>query len=227
MIVQDMGPITLLGGGAATQAQLQLAMRIAPVVVAADGGAQLALTHGVDLAAGLRAVIGDFDSIPDGVHAAVPAENLHHIPEQDSTDFEKCLALIKAPLILGVGFTGARMDHQMAACNALVRAAHQRCVLLGSDDVIFLAPPSLRLDLSEGARVSLFPMGAVEGISEGLRWPIQGLNFAPDRQIGTSNAALGPVFLNMTAPKMLVMVAPEHLEAVVAGLSAAPAWDQG
>ena len=223
MIVQDLGPITLVGGGAATLGELKAAMSIAPEVVAADGGAAFAMTHGADL----RAVIGDFDSISDVVRAAVPEASLHHVPEQDSTDFEKCLARIKAPLILGVGFTGARMDHQMAACNALVRAAHQRCVLLGSDDVIFLAPPSLRLDLPERARVSLFPMGAVEGVSEGLRWPIQGLNFAPDRQIGTSNAALGPVFLNMTAPKMLVMVALEHLEAVVAGLSAAPAWDQG
>ncbi|MBZ8119107.1 thiamine diphosphokinase [Roseovarius sp. LXJ103] len=220
MIVQDLGPITLLGGGAATQEQLHAAMGIAPVAVAADGGAQLALTHGVDV----RAVIGDFDSISEDVRAAVPAENLHHIPEQDSTDFEKCLARIKAPLILGVGFAGGRMDHQMAACNALVRAAHQRCVLLGSDDLIFLAPPSLRLDLPEGARVSLFPLGAVEGVSDGLEWPIQGLNFAPDRQISTSNRALGPVFLSMTAPKMLVMVAPEHLEMVVASLLAAPNW---
>jgi len=223
MIVQDLGPITLVGGGAATAAQLRAALVLAPEVVAADGGAGFALAHG----AMPRAVIGDFDSISDAVRGAVPKARMHHIPEQDSTDFEKCLARIAAPLILGVGFTGARMDHQMAVCNALVRAPHQICVLLGSDDVIFLCPPSIRLDLPEGARVSLFPMGAVEGTSAGLKWPISGLNFAPDRQIGTSNAALGEVCLSMTAPKMLVMVPPEHLGAVVAALHAAPKWDQG
>jgi len=66
-------------------------------------------------------------------------------------------------------------------------------------------------------------MGAVEGRSEGLRWPIGGLNFAPDGRIGTSNAALGPVSLTLTAPKMLVILPEATLETVARRLIATPA----
>jgi len=37
-----------------------------------------------------EAVIGDFDSIPQNVRAALPDSVLYHVTEQDSTDFEKC-----------------------------------------------------------------------------------------------------------------------------------------
>ena len=158
------------------------------------------------------------DSISTEAKARIPKENLHHITEQDSSDFDKSLCNINAPLIIGVGFCGARLDHQLAACNSLVRHPGARCVLLGSDDVVCLAPPSLRLDVPKHCPVSLFPMGAVEGVSDGLKWPIAGLNFAPDGQIGTSNRATGPVHLSLTAPKMLVMVPRDHLNVVVKSL---------
>jgi thiamine pyrophosphokinase len=91
--------------------------------------------------------------------------------------------------------------------------------------LVFLAPPSLRLDLEAGCAISLFPMGAVEGISDGLHWPIGGLNFAPDGQIGTSNRATGPVHLSLTAPKMLVILPANTLElASQALLSTVSSW---
>ncbi|MCZ4352455.1 thiamine diphosphokinase [Roseovarius aestuarii] len=218
-IVQISEPMTLVGGADVSAALFQMAFTRAPRLVAADGGADRALACG----AVPEAVIGDCDSISTAARAALPAERLYEVSEQDSTDFEKCLARIDAPLILGVGFSGARLDHQLAVCNALTRAPDQRCVLLGSDDLVFLAPASMLLDLPEGCRVSLFPMGAVEGHSEGLKWPIRGLNFAPDGQIGTSNMATGPVQLSVTAPKLLVIVPLAQLDAVIDGLRQAKA----
>jgi thiamine pyrophosphokinase len=220
MIVQTSGSITLIGGAEVTAKLFQMAKTRAPRVVAADGGADYALAQGVLP----EAVIGDCDSISASARAALPPERLYQISEQDSTDFEKCLARIDAGLILGVGFSGARLDHQLAVCNALVRAPAKRCVLLGPDDLVFLAPPAVALGLPDGCRVSLFPMGAVEGHSEGLKWPIRGLNFAPDGQIGTSNMALGDVHLSVTAPKLLVILPLAHLDAVIDGLSGAGAW---
>ena len=38
----------------------------------------------------------------DAARAAIPAERLHRIAEQDSTDFEKCLRNIRAPLVVGI-----------------------------------------------------------------------------------------------------------------------------
>lgn len=224
MIVNESEPVTLIGGAAVTRARLDRAMALAPRVVAADGGADAALGLGVEPCA----VIGDFDSISDAARRRLPAAILHRIPDQDSTDFDKCMGNIRSPLVLGIGFSGDRLDHQLAAYNTLVRNPARRCVLLGEEELVFLAPPSLSLDLAEGTPVSLFPMGAVEGVSDGLNWPVGGLNFAPDGRIGTSNLATGPVHLTITAPKMLVIL-PEHtLETVVRTLLATTAiWAEG
>lgn len=221
-IVAKSEPVTLVGGAEAAITLLHKALALGPTLIAADGGARLALAHGLLP----EAVIGDLDSISGTVRAALPASALHRVAEQDSTDFEKCLMRIDAPLILGVGFSGARVDHQLAVCNALARWPQKRCVLVGADDVMFLAPPSMALDLPEGCRVSLFPMGAVEGRSEGLNWPIDGLVLTPDGQIGVSNFVVGPLQLSVTGPKLLVILPLEHLGEVAEMLLRTPArWE--
>ncbi len=222
MIVHKFGPVALIGGADVSNDVLRRALTIGERLFAADGGAAAALAYG----AVPEAVIGDFDSISDDVRAALPEAALHLIAEQDSTDFEKCLSRIIAPLIVGAGFSGARVDHQLAVCNVLVRWSARRCVLISDNDAMFLAPPTMALDLPKGCRVSLFPMGAVEGRSEGLNWPIDGLCLTPDGQIGTSNFATGPVQLSVTAPKLLVIVPVDHLDSVVRMLLENPArWE--
>ncbi len=224
MIVDVNEPVTLIGGAAVTRARIARAMALAPHLVAADGGADVALAH--DLAP--RAVIGDFDSLSDDARRRLPPGCLHPFAEQDSTDFDKCLRNIAAPLVIGIGFSGDRLDHQLAAYNTLVRHPGRRCLLLGSEELVFLAPPSLALALAPGTAVSLFPLGAVEGVSDGLEWPIAGLNFAPDGRVGTSNIATGTVQLSLTAPKMLVILPQETLEIAVRALLSAPAaWPAG
>lgn len=223
MIVHDNEPITLIGGAEVTKHALDRSIALAPHIVAADGGADAALIHGVMP----KAVIGDFDSISPSALATIPKENLYKIAEQESTDFDKCLRNIAAPLIIGVGFSGARLDHQLAAYNTLVRNPHQRCILLGAEELVFLAPPSLHLDLAANCTVSLFPMGAVEGVSDGLRWPIGGLNFSPDGRVGTSNQATGPIHLSLTAPKMLVILPQDTLGLVTEALLGTPSsWPE-
>ena len=224
MIVEASGPVTLIGGADLDPGALDRVRELAPRVVAADGGAGAALDAGLVP----EAVIGDFDSLSDAARARLPASALHEIPEQDSTDFDKCLRNIAAPLVLGVGFSGAWLDHQLAACNTLVRRPDRRCILVGREELVFLAPPSLAITLAEGCPVSLFPMGAVEGVSDGLRWPIAGINFAPDGQVGTSNTATGPVQLSVTAPKMLVILPVAMLDAAARALMGASAhWPAG
>ena len=222
MIVDILGPITLIGGANISEDDLHQALTIAPEIVAADGGANYVVNKGLNP----LAVIGDFDSVSDHTKKQLSDSLLFHIEEQDSTDFEKCLRNITAELILAVGFSGERQDHQLAAYNALTRFPQCRCILVGLNELVFLCPPSLHLDLPVGCRVSLFPMGAVEGTSDGLEWPINGLNFAPDGRIGTSNHATGPVHLDMTAPKMLVILPQETLETVTNALQETTAsWD--
>lgn len=222
IIVHADTPVTLVGGGDTTAQTLTELLTMAPRLVAADGGA------GAALAAGLMpdAVIGDMDSLHPHDRAHLEASRIHAIAEQDSTDFDKCLLAIRAPLVLGTGFTGPRLDHQMAAFNSLVRHHRQRCILVGPQEVVMLAPPMLRLDLVAGDTVSLFPMAAVEASSEGLQWPVRGLHFAPDGRVGTSNRATGPIWLAVTAPKMLLILPRARLSLVVAALLERPyGWD--
>ncbi len=214
--------VTLLGGGTVCPSLLQETMKKAPCLVAADGAAAQALEMGIMP----ERVIGDFDSLTETHRARIPADRLCHVPEQDSTDFEKCLTRIDAPMIFGVGFTGARIDHELAVYATLTRFAHRRCVILGAEDVSFMAPPELTLPTTVGQRVSLFPMAAVQGRSEGLRWPIDGLPFAPDGRIGTSNEAVGPsVHLQFDQPGMMVILPRAACDAdLVSRLIAAPVW---
>ena len=213
-IVQFAGPVTLIGGGAVGSGDLEAALALAPDLIAADGGA------GAALAAGHmpQAVIGDFDSITPQVRARIPDDRLFPIPEQDSTDFDKALRSIAAPLVLAVGFLGDRVDHQLAAFNVLVRHAARPCVLLGASEVVFHAPPVFEVALAPGDVVSLFPMRAVTGRSTGLEWPIDGLHFAPDARIGTSNRALGPVRIETDGPGLLTILPRAALGAVIGAL---------
>jgi thiamine pyrophosphokinase len=173
-----------------------------------------------------EAVIGDMDSLSATARARL-ADRLFPIAEQDTTDFDKALRLIAAPFVLGLGFAGARADHGLAVLNTLARHPDRRCFIIGARDVIFLCPPEIRLDLPRGTRLSLFPMGPVQGDSEGLRWPLSGLDFAPDGMIGTSNEVSGPVRLRMHAPKMLVILPVRYLQAALHGCGLQPAAPGG
>jgi thiamine pyrophosphokinase len=214
-IVQSSEPVTLIGGGKASPQALHKALTLAPTCVAADGGAALAVAERVALAA----VIGDFDSIAPDVLAQIPKSRQHRVPDQSSTDFEKALQRIAAPLVLGIGFAGGRVDHQLAAFHALVAFAHQPCVLLAGRELVFVAPPDIALPCRAGDVVSLFPMGPVTGQSKGLQWPIDGLAFDPGQLIGTSNRALGPVAITMDAPGMLLIVPRRLIQPVVSQLT--------
>lgn len=206
--------VTLLGAGPVSAQIIEEILAYAPKLVAADGGAKAAL------AAGLApdAVIGDFDSLTDETRRALPHSRFVEVADQDTTDFEKCLMRISAPLILGIGFTGARIDHELAVYNALVRLRRSPCVILGSDDLVFAAPMTVRLDVAPGTRVSLFPLAPASGRSTGLRWPIDGLELSPDGRVGTSNEATGAVEMRFDSAGMLVIMPREALEAVIEAL---------
>lgn len=212
-------PITLLGGGEATRKTLDAALNHASTVAAADGGAKVAVLNGIRP----QAVIGDFDSLDDETRSQLEPDTLHQISEQDSTDFDKALRNIRAPLVVGVGFLGGRLDHQLAAFNTLTAHPDKPCILIDETDIVFLAPPELRLSLPSDCVFSLFPMGRVLGRSTGLCWPIDGIEFNPDGRVGTSNKVCGPVELEMSDPRMLVIVPVEALNEVVQELTTSDA----
>lgn len=214
-IVHSADPVTLIGAGEATPQDLQKSLTLAPLCVAADGGATLALAEGVDLAA----VIGDFDSVTSEILSQISTARQHRITEQTSTDFAKALMRIQAPLVLGVGFLGGRLDHQLAVLHSLVALPERPCLLIGRDEVICLAPPHIELPMQAGEVVSLFPMAPVAGQSTGLEWPIDELSFAPSDRIGTSNRATGLTTMSFDGPEMLLMLPRRLMQPLAERLS--------
>ena len=220
MIVEQKDPVTLIGGGAVAAGDLELALALAPFLVAADGGADRAVAEGHRP----QAVIGDLDSLSNVVRKQLEPNTLFEIAEQTSTDFHKALRQIAAPVVIAVGFLGARVDHQLAAFNTLVQVLGSPCILLGDHEIIFHVPSHIDLPTRAGDVVSLFPMDAVTGCSTGLKWPLEGLQLSPMGLIGTSNQALGPVSLTMDGPGLLGIIPRQYLSQLMLQISRAPAW---
>lgn len=206
--------VTLIGGGPVLRPVAGEALALAPRLVAADGGADRALKLGLMP----EAVIGDLDSLSRAARVKF-TDRLHRISEQETTDFDKALRHISAPFCLGIGFSGGRLDHELAVLNALVRNSERACLILSASDVIFAAPPGqwLTLTVPTRSRVSLFPLAPLRVESRGLRWPTDEVAFAPGGAIGTSNqAAGGAVTLRSDAAGLLVILPRAQLAAALA-----------
>ncbi len=169
------------------------------------------------------AVIGDMDLLRSADALRGRGVALHAIGEQDTTDLEKCLYSVEAPLFLGLGFLGGRIDHALAAVGVLARQPDKRLVLVGDEDLCLLCPPDFTFAAPAGTRVSLYAMRAVTGrVSDGLRWPIAGLDFAPDGRNGISNEATGGlVRIGFDAPGAILILPVALLGQVVDRIAAA------
>jgi len=188
----------------------------APNLVVCDGAAATALAMGLLPAR----VVGDLDSLDAATRARLDPATILEISEQDSTDFAKALRTTEAPLILGVGFMGRRIDHELACYNAMVRHAERACILVGEHDICFHAPARLRLGVRPGTRVSLFPLAEVTVTATGLEWPLDALTLAPWARVGTSNRAVAEmVEISPDGPGLLVIVPRAGLDAAIAALA--------
>ncbi len=214
-IVQSDGGITIIGAGPVDPDQFEAARRIAPILVAADGGANTAQKLGVRA----DAVIGDLDSLRADTRAVLDAKTIHHVADQSDTDFEKCLARIDAAFVIALGVSFGRLDHGLATVNALYKFRKTPIFVLDKNDVCFLAPQRLDLRLPVGARLSLVPLAPVRGHSHGLKWPIDDVMFSPLGRIGTSNEVDQPkVLLTFDKQRMLVILAARFLDNAIAHL---------
>lgn len=214
-IVSSFEPIALMGGMGAARGTIEAVSRYTSGWVAADGGAR----HVVEAGIMPRAVIGDLDSVAGTILSQLDPHTVHRIEEQDSTDFEKCLLRIEAPLVLACGMLGGRLDHQLVALHALMRFSAQRCVLVGETEIVFLCPPRIRLPFEPQTPVSLFPLGHVVADTVGLQWSFEQLALEPGGRVGTSNIALGCTELSVSAPALLCIVPRDCLDVVVTQLA--------
>jgi thiamine pyrophosphokinase len=186
-------------------------------VLAADGGVRSAMALGMVP----QAVIGDMDSLGDVGGLPANIQRIH-LSGQDDTDFEKCMRLIEAPLIIGVGFLDGRFDHALAVLNVLARLPRgRRVLLLGTYDTLLRVTGDCKLDLDSGVRLSIWPLWRQAFVrSSGLKWPLDEIDMAAGARTGTSNTVtVGPVSIKAGPGDGYCLIAP--LDAFAALHSAA------
>lgn len=166
------------------------------IVVAADGGLDLALEAGLTPAM----LVGDLDSITaEGLAwAEEHAEIRRHPVDKDTTDTELAL---EAALNLGAGRItlvggGDRLDHTVAALGALGAPS-----MAGLDHLdawwgeqhleVLHAPRSRELEVMPGSTISLTALhGPCRGVSvSGTRWLLDDADLAAGSGHGVSNVA--------------------------------------
>ncbi|MCY4288698.1 MAG: thiamine diphosphokinase [Aestuariivita sp.] len=196
-------PVTLIGAGRSSRSDLEKALEFAPTLVAADGGARYAIKANKEL----KAVIGDFDSLSRKLQQSLSPEQIFRVDEQDTTDFEKALSLISAPLVVALGFMWPRIDHQLASFHSLITQCQQPCILVGSKQVAFLCPPIVELTGPAGRLISLFPIMPTIIKSKGLHWELNGVRLSAGGMVGTSNYAVTEtVRIETDTPGLLVIL---------------------
>jgi len=165
----------------------------APVVLAADGGAN-ALAR-----LGLRpdAVIGDLDSIDADTRSWIGEERLHHRPNQDQTDFQKALAFAFGDLEIDrltvLGALGGRLDHTVGNISVLARQARGPGLILVSENEQVLATTQpIELESSPGETWSFWAFDpGVQVTLRGVRWPVEKTRLTVGDRPSISNEATG------------------------------------
>ena len=183
-VISDNDITILVGNGACDLTQLSKSP--SGKVIAVDGGLRHVLKAGLTPSA----VIGDMDSAElSDLQSAGQDVAVYKSDDQDSTDFEKALLAIEAPVCLAYGFLGMRVDHMLACLTVLARFTDKHKVILVSvDDLVHVTKGPFSMHLSAEARLSLWPITPVKfAASSGLVWPVDGLTLAPDGQVATSN----------------------------------------
>ncbi|EBA12729.1 thiamine pyrophosphokinase [Roseobacter sp. CCS2] len=197
-----------MGGAPIEEGAISAVLSHVSAFIGVDGGADHLLAGHVTPAA----VIGDLDSLSDQARATFGA-CLHKVAEQSTTDFEKALIRVQAPCMLGLGFTGGRLDHTLSVLNVMARHVQKAVILLDAEDVSFIAPLGrTTFQADKDTRISIMPVGTATVTVAGVQWPFDAQRMTPDSFTSPSNAASGgPVTMETDGP-VLITLPRAHLQ---------------
>ena len=200
--------VTLVGGAGFSKTLLSKSLAITNDLIAADGGANFLPACSVP-----KYILGDLDSIVSPEKWVEKGSELIKMSDQESTDFDKCISVIKSKKIIALGFMDQRLDHFLAVCSSLVKL--RRCIfLVGKRDIIFHMPNDFSIRLPINSRVSLFPLNEIKTVQAvGLKYPVENLNFSPMDKIGTSNISISEnIRISYQGAGMLGIFSSRHLD---------------
>lgn len=212
-IVDVTVPIALVGGSDLAPELLNILQSITEFFVAVDGG----VDHLRDFGLRPAAIFGDLDSISDDSRIEF-APQLIHITEEDTTDLEKAIARIAAPVIVGAGFLGGRLDHSFAALSVLARFADSPLILVSPTNCCFRCPDAgVTLDLPLGTLIAVLPMDSIRCTSDGLRWDMADTALHPAGFVSSSNQTEKPtVHIKVTGPAIITLPVAQLATAIAA-----------
>ena len=138
-------------------------------------------------------VIGDFDSV--SVEDISPFVDIIERPDQNFTDFDKCLKIIVEHGFDAVdvyGSTGMEHDHFLGNLSTALEFKNQLDITFYDDfSIFFFTPKEIELEGVNNHIISLIPFHKAEKInSKGLKFELENLTLEMGKRMGTRNLAL-------------------------------------
>ncbi|HTY57547.1 MAG TPA: thiamine diphosphokinase [Bacteroidota bacterium] len=199
--------LLLCNGESPSRGLIRRLARGADMFVAADGGANAALSAGVRP----DVIIGDLDSIRPAARRKFSGSRIIRVRRQDNTDLEKALDFIassgQAEVVIA-GAVGGRIDHTLGNLSVFWNYTRKLTMTIAGDGWrAFPAGRQATLTAPRGTTVSLVPFGTCSGITlRGLRYPLTNAVMRPG-EIGVSNVVRrSPFTVSVRRGRMLIIV---------------------
>ncbi|WP_440255465.1 thiamine diphosphokinase [Candidatus Avelusimicrobium sp.] len=173
----------LIGNGETQETVfLQNLAQQADLILAADGGADRALSAGVRP----DVVIGDLDSVSPQAKKILPAEKFIFVNNQNNTDLEKALDYLAAHQCTQctlTGFVGGRWDFTFGNFLSVYPYLDKMDICVaGKGWKIWPLTHSVTKNVRPGARVSLIPAADCQNVTlQGLVYPLEHANLSLGR----------------------------------------------
>lgn len=173
----------LIGNGETQETVfLQNLAQQADLILAADGGADRALSVGVRP----DVIIGDLDSISPQAKKILPAEKFIFVNNQNNTDLEKALDYLIAHQCTQctlTGFVGGRWDFTFGNFLSVYPYLDKMDICVaGKGWKIWPLTHSVTKTVRPGARVSLIPAADCQNVTlQGLVYPLEHANLSLGR----------------------------------------------
>ena len=138
-------------------------------------------------------VIGDFDSVE--VEDISPFVNIIVRPDQDFTDFDKCLQVIENHGFAEVdvyGSTGLEHDHFLGNISTALEYKKRLDITFYDDySIFFFTSKNIELEGVKDHVISLLPFPVAKNVnSSGLMYALDGMDLKFGSRVGTRNIAL-------------------------------------
>ena len=184
----------------------------ADLIVAADGGANIARRYGI----APHVIIGDLDSISPSTLRRSSSALVIRVRRQDNTDLEKALGYLaskKANQVTILGATGKRIDFTLGNLSVIWNyTVNFSMMILGDQWSAFPVTTHLTLKARKGTTVSIIPFGSCSGVTlKGLKYPLHDATMQVG-SIGVSNVVVKSQFsVHVKRGNLLVIVFDKKL----------------